>query len=97
MKFTDDSPRMLKTVTPANVKDGPVFISNHSTYGFNLRHFYWNWQNEQFQASKKGISIEPGSVENMMEAIVDFVNEADIVRNRRFQLISMPVEDFEEG
>lgn len=96
MKFTDDSPKMLKTVAPVNAKDGPVFISNHSVYGFNLRHFYWNWQAEEFRASKKGISIEQGSVVQLMQAMVDFVNETDIVQNTRFQLIAMPVEEFEE-
>lgn len=97
MLYTDDDPRMLKEVAPMGERDGPIFISNHSKYGFNIRHFYWDWKAEEFKSSRKGVRITPTSVEPLLHALVDFVNEADIIPGRRFELIEMPQEEFDEG
>lgn len=87
MIFTDDNPRMLKTVNP-NSGDNPVFLSNHSQHGFNIRHFYFAWKNNEFAATKKGIAIRSEDAPILVAEIVQFMNDCEILPGVTFELVS---------
>ena len=86
MKFTDDEPRMLQDINPALPSYGPVFLSNHSQLGFNVRHFYQHWQSGQWRATKKGIAINPADAEPLVQEMVAFINEVEIYPGRKLRL-----------
>jgi len=92
MRFTDDEPRMLQDINPAIPSSGPVFLSNHSQLGFNVRHFYQHWQTGQWRATKKGIAINPADAIPLVREMVAFINEIEIYPGRRYRLIEVTEE-----
>lgn len=93
MKHTDDNPKILRTVSPAMKSQGPIGISNHSRYGFNVRHFYMDWQTDSWQATKKGVSVEPGDALQLVLEMIRFINEVEIYPGRRFRLTEVKDDD----
>ncbi len=92
MKYTDDSPSMLPEITPSAPSLGPIFLSLHSRYGFNVRHFYQHWQSGDWKATKKGISVIPADALPLVEAMVGFINENEIYPGRKFRVIEYTEE-----
>ena len=93
MRFTDDEPRMLQDINPAIPSSGPVFLSNHSELGFNVRHFYQHWQSGQWRATKKGIAVIPADAIPLVKEMVAFINEIEIYPGRRFELTEVDSND----
>lgn len=82
MKFTDNNPKILEDVRPTSKREGPIAISNHSEFGFNIRHFYLDWRTQQFTATRKGVAFVPADVPVFLEALVEFINENDVLNGR---------------
>lgn len=86
MKFTDDAPVRLQDVRVVVKRQGPIHVSNHSAHGFNVRHFYYDWETETFKAGRSGIAIEPSDAGILIQSLVDFVNENDILPGQELTL-----------
>ncbi len=86
MNYTDDEPTMLPDITPSSPSAGPIFLSLHSQFGFNVRHFYQHWQSGEFKATKKGIAIDPADAIPLVKEMLNFINEVEIYPGRRYRL-----------
>ncbi len=95
MRHTDDEPRMLQNITPTVPSSGPVFLSNHSQLGFNVRHFYQHWQSGEWRATKKGIAIVPADAIPLVKEMIEFINEIEIYPGRRYKLVEVNEESDE--
>ncbi len=93
MKYTDDTPRMVTGVQPAGPSTGPVFLSNHRKFGFNVRHFFQNWEDGTWRPTKKGIGIVPLHAPILVEAMVEFMNEVEVTPGIRYELVAHRVND----
>lgn len=93
MKFTNDTPRMLNSVQPAIHSHGPVFISNHDQFGFNIRHFYQDWSSGEWKATKKGVAVAPEDAPLLVAELVAFMNEVEIVPGVTYELVAHHEEE----
>ncbi len=78
MKYTDDKPEVLTGIPVVGNRAGPIGISNHSKFGFNIRHYYYKWQSETFEPTQKGIMIDTQGFVPLMQALAEFARENDI-------------------
>jgi hypothetical protein len=87
MKFTDDNPEILEDIRPVGKNLGPVALSNHSQFGFNIRHFYLDWQTKEYKATQKGVAIVPADLEIFLAELETFINVNDILNGRAVTIV----------
>lgn len=83
MKFTNDTPKILEDVRPTSKREGPIALSNHSEFGFNIRHFYLDWRTGQFNATRKGVSFMPADLPIFLTALETFINDNDVITGKK--------------
>ena len=86
MKFTNESPMILEDIRPTSKREGPVALSLHSEFGFNIRHFYLDWKTGKFNATRKGVSFMPADLPIFLEALETFINDTDALNGRKVMI-----------
>lgn len=87
MKFTDDSPKILMDIRPTAKSAGPVALSCHSKFGFNVRHFYQDWKTGEWHATQKGIAIFPADAVSLLNEMAAFINEVGILEGSTVKVV----------
>ena len=92
MNFTDDKPMILEDVRPVSKREGPVALSNHSQFGFNIRHFYMDWKTHKYSATRKGVSFMPADLPIFLRALAEFINANNIIHDKT---VTITIEEAE--
>ncbi len=90
MNFTDDKPVILEDVRPIGKSDGPVALSNHSRFGFNIRHFYLDWKTHEYSATRKGVSFAPADLPIFLRELATFINANNIIPDK---IVTITIEE----